>query len=303
MRADVIMDNMIIPVDVADTYEQRRKVIHVSMLRLDLVHPVISGNKIFKLHYFLEDAVNSDHKQLITFGGAYSNHLAATAFACKAAGVRSLAFIRGEKPDKLSHTLALCMKHGMHLEFISRKLYKTIHEKGFLEQVSKQFGEHVLVPEGGFSKKGAKGAELIYNYFDQNQYTHICCAIGTGTTFAGLINAKEKTEIIGFVALKNLDDINERLETLGVSGATKYTLMKGYHFNGYAKKNSQLITFMNSFYQSTKIPLDFVYTGKMMFGVYDLIKKNYFPPGSNVLCIHTGGLQGNESLPKQMLNF
>ena len=276
----------------------------VSMLRLDTIHPIVSGNKIFKLYYFLEEAKNSIHKKIITFGGAYSNHLAATAYTCKEAGVKCIGFVRGEKPKELSHTLLFCLQNEMQLEFISRESYKKINKENFLQSLKNTYGDHILIPEGGFSQKGANGAKLICNYFNLKNFSHVCCAIGTATTFAGLINGNNnETEIIGFSILKNLNDIEERLIFLGVEPSKKYSVIHDYHFGGYAKKNTDLISFINSFYQDNKIPLDFVYTGKMVFGVYNLIEKKYFPEGSNILCIHTGGLQGNNSLPEGVLNF
>lgn len=278
--------------------------ISVSMLRLDTIHPVVSGNKIFKLYYFLEEAKNSGHKQVITFGGAYSNHLAATAYACKTAGLKCIGFVRGEKPKNLSHTLLFCLQNEMQLEFISRASYKKINEAEFLKALTKKYGPHTLIPEGGFSQKGSNGAKLICNYFSSKNFSHLCCAVGTATTLAGLINgSKNETEIIGFGVLKNLNDIDARLKELKVEAQKKYSFNGDYHFGGYAKKTTDLIAFMNTFYKDNKIPLDFVYTGKMMFGVYDLIEKDYFETNSNILCLHTGGLQGNESLPEGTLNF
>ncbi len=280
------------------------KKISLSILRLDKIHPVISGNKLFKLHYFLDEAMSSSHKTIITFGGAWSNHLAATAYACEKKGLKCIGFVRGEKPALLSHTLKFCIQHGMELEFISRDLYQKKETTEFYNTLSREYGEHTLMPEGGFSTIGAKGAERITDFFDSKNYTHICCAVGTATTFAGLINgAGVNTEVIGFGVLKGLEDISQRLKRLHVDDKKKYVFNGDYHFGGYAKKNKELITFMNTFYQNNKIPLDFVYTGKMMFGVMDLIKNSYFQPGSNIICIHTGGLQGNQSLPKGMLNF
>ena len=285
--------------------------ISVSILRLDLIHPVVSGNKFFKLFYFLEEAKKSSHNQVITFGGAYSNHLAATAFACNEAGLKCIGIVRGEKPKELSHTLLFCIQNKMQLEFISRDLYKKINvrkdsygEEKFILSLKNKFGNHTLIPEGGFSKTGMRGAGLTYNYFTPDDYSHICCAIGTATTFAGLVDgSNNETEVIGFSVLKNLDDIKERFKFLDIQSSKKYTVIGDYHFGGYAKKDTELISFMNSFYENNNIPLDFVYTGKMMFGVYNLIEKKYFSEGSNILCIHTGGLQGNKSLPKGMLNF
>jgi 1-aminocyclopropane-1-carboxylate deaminase len=276
----------------------------VSILRLDTIHPVVSGNKIFKLHYFLDEALNSMHQQVITFGGAYSNHLAATAFATHVKGLKSVGIVRGEAPRVVSHTLLFCIQNRMQLEFISRSSYQKINTGEFQNSLTKKYGDHTLIPEGGFSPKGAKGAKLIMDYFNSEKFTHICCPIGTATTFGGLVNGCEsEAELMGFCVLKNLNDIESRLIELKVDQAKKYSFNGDYHFGGYAKKTAGLITFMNTFYGDNKIPLDYVYTGKMMFGVYDLINKNYFPPGSDILCIHTGGLQGNESLPRGTLDF
>ena len=280
------------------------KQIKVSMLRLDEIHPIISGNKLFKLYYFLDEASISSHKKIITFGGAFSNHLAATAFACKEMNLKSIGIVRGEKPVRLSHTLRFCLDHRMELQFVSREDYKKINEKDFLKQLNKQYGEHILIPEGGFSIKGKQGASLITQTFHRSGFTHVCMAVGTATTFAGIIDGcSNQCDVIGFSVLKNMHDIDKRLLSLEVNPSKKYSFIDGYHFGGYAKKTDELISFMNEFYIENTIPLDFVYTAKMMFGLNDLIQKNYFPPGSNVLCIHTGGLQGNQSLPKGTLVF
>lgn len=280
-----------------------KKGLQVSMHRLDEIHPVISGNKLFKLIYFLKEAKESVHKTIITFGGAYSNHLAATAFACEQMNLRSVGIVRGEESKVLSHTLLFCMQHGMQLEFISRSSYRKM-DKEFLNELKKKYGEHVLIPEGGFSVKGKKGAELITNYFVDKNFSHVCLPVGTATTFAGIVDSNEsEKEIIGFGVLKNLDDIAERFAELKVPASRKYSFIGDYHFGGYAKKTGELISFMNQFYTKHKVPLDFVYTAKMMFGIYNLSSKNYFPPGSKILCIHTGGLQGNDSLPKESFLF
>jgi 1-aminocyclopropane-1-carboxylate deaminase/D-cysteine desulfhydrase-like pyridoxal-dependent ACC family enzyme len=281
----------------------QRNGLQISMLRLDEIHPVVSGNKLFKLIYFLKEAKESVHKKIITFGGAYSNHLAATAFACEQLNLRSIGVVRGEKPEMLSHTLRFCLKHGMQLKFISRSLYKNIDAE-FLQQLQNKYGEHILIPEGGFSVKGKPGAALINNYFGDKNFTHVCLPVGTATTFAGIVDSNMTgAEIIGFGVLKNLNDINERFKELKVDPSKKLSFVGDYHFGGYAKKTKELISFMNTFYSKHSIPLDFVYTGKMMFGVYDLIEKKFFEPGSKILCIHTGGLQGNDSLRKGELIF
>jgi 1-aminocyclopropane-1-carboxylate deaminase len=278
--------------------------ISVSMLRLDAIHPVVSGNKLFKLRYFLDDALRSVHRQVITFGGAYSNHLTATAYACQESGLRSVGIVRGEAAPVLSHTLEYCRRQGMQLEFISRTAYRNCYTDEFQQSLNARYGPHTLIPEGGFSQKGVEGAALIPGYYQAKGFTHICCAIGTATTFAGLISAHEPgCRLTGFCVLKNIDDIEKRLTALGIPRSPHYSYNGDYHFGGYAKSSPELLAFMNTFYTRHTIPLDFVYTGKMMYGVFDLISKNYFAPGENILCIHTGGLQGNGSLPPGTLNF
>jgi 1-aminocyclopropane-1-carboxylate deaminase/D-cysteine desulfhydrase-like pyridoxal-dependent ACC family enzyme len=280
-----------------------REKITLSLLRLDEIHPVISGNKIFKLHYFLQQAISSK-KKLITFGGAFSNHLAATAAACRSYRLQCMGIVRGEKPSSLSPILSYCIKQGMQLQFISRGSYNEKTQESFIRKLQVKFGDHVLIPEGGFSKEGVQGAAKIYSYIGSKNYTHICCSLGTATTMAGLLSAaRPSQQIIGFSALRNLD-FEERIRfLLGDVPAKNYCFTSDYHFGGYARSTNELINFMNTFYQSYSVPLDFVYTGKMMFGVFDLIDKNYFAPNSQILCIHTGGLQGNCSLLPRALNF
>jgi 1-aminocyclopropane-1-carboxylate deaminase/D-cysteine desulfhydrase-like pyridoxal-dependent ACC family enzyme len=271
--------------------------LEIFILRLDEIHPVISGNKLFKLIYFLAEAKNSRDKKIITFGGAYSNHLAATAFACKELKIKTVGIVRGEKPKVLSPTLLFCLENEMQLEFIDRESYRKINQKYFLKELKNKHGEHILIPEGGFSIEGKQGAGLINEHFNDKHFTHVCVPVGTATTFAGLVDSnKNETQIMGFGVLKNFIDIEKRLAELKVSPEKKYFFFNDYHFGGYAKKTDALIAFMNEFYKENKIALDFVYTAKMMFGVRDLIQKNYFPENSKILCIHTGGLQGNSSL-------
>ena len=297
-------EKLFIPIEKLEDELFRKHDVAVSMLRLDAIHPVVSGNKIFKLHYFLQEAKLSLHKKIITFGGAYSNHLAATAFACKQTGLQSVGIVRGEKPAQLSHTLQFCIDTGMQLHFINKNEYKKNNEKHFTDALLYKYGDHVLIPEGGFSIQGAQGAAMICNYFNNKKFTHVCLSVGTATTLSGLMLAdNHDINIIGFSALKNMTDIKERLALLQIHSLKKYTVINDYHFGGYAKKSDELLMFMNNFYKTHNIALDFVYTGKMMFGVYDLIRREYFAKGSEILCIHTGGLQGNQSLSKGVLSF
>lgn len=281
----------------------QKMAIKISMLRLDEIHPVISGNKLFKLHYFLEEALASKHKTILTFGGAYSNHLAATAYACRVFNLTCIGIVRGERPAVPSDTLAFCEGQGMVLEFISRNDYKKnagLQENAILKE---KYGDYVVIPEGGFSEKGMLGASEIAGFYSGNNYSHICVAIGTATTVAGILrNSAQEVNVIGFPALKGMSDISERLHKLGINNQDNLSIINDYHFGGFGKKTPELIHFINQFYQENKIPLDFVYTGKMMFGIQDLLKKKYFPAGSDILCIHTGGLQGNSSI-KEMLIY
>ncbi len=285
-----------------DTIEKN---ITLTIARLDKIHTDVSGNKLFKLHYFVEECLNYSHKTLLTFGGAFSNHLAATAFLCNKKGITSIGIVRGEEPKVLSHTLTRCKELGMNLKFISRENYKNFaYNENDIHELKTLFGEFTMVPEGGYNTVGAKGASLIMDVIEPDKYSHICTSVGTATTVAGLLLKKQKAqEIIAIPVIKNMLDIIDRLHLLGVDKTLTPLVFSDFHFGGYAKHTGELIDFMNSFYAETKIPTDFIYTAKMMYGIYNKIKTGYFKPGSNILCIHTGGLQGNKSLPPGTLIF
>lgn len=283
-----------------------QKQVTVAVLRLDKIHPFVSGNKLFKLHYFLEEAITGKYNAVLTFGGAYSNHLAATAYACKALQIKSIGIVRGEKPRQLSHTLLQCMQDGMKLKFISRQQYAKKEDAAFMNELTTIFGECMIIPEGGYHPLGAKGAALIMDLVKDNSYTHICTATGTATTLAGiLLAAKEEQTVMGFPVLKGMTDNKARIKELTGSESefNNLLILADHHFGGYAKKTGQLIHFMNDCWLQYKLPLDFVYTAKMLFGVIDSIKKDKFKKGSKILCLHTGGLQGNKSLPLNSLLF
>ena len=278
----------------------------VDVVRLDMIHPIVSGNKLFKLHYFLQEALQSIHKTIITFGGAYSNHLVATAFACQAYGLKSIGIVRGEMPEQLSATLQHCTNYGMQLKFISRVDYAKKENAYFLNDLITEFGQAIIIPEGGYHPTGAKGAALIGELIKENNYSHICTASGTATTTAGLLLAASANQtIISVPVLKGMTDTEERLDFLCRNNYKKEQLeiFNNYHFGGYAKKTPELITFMNYLWQQHRLPTDFVYTAKLFFAIYDQIKNDYFTPESKILCLHTGGLQGNNSLPAGTLLF
>lgn len=277
----------------------------VSVARLDKIHPEISGNKIFKLHYFLEECLQSKHKTILTFGGAYSNHLDATAALCRKNKINCIGLVRGEAAVNLSHTLSSCREKGMQLYFISRNEYKNITGNTDEDHIQHRYGKCTVIPEGGYNTKGAKGASLIMDLMKDLHFTHICTATGTATTLAGLLLKKlPYQKIISVPVIKNMTDIHERLKYLipGIE-INEEEIFHDYHFGGYAKYTDELIIFMNEFYSKHGVPTDFVYTGKLMYAVIDKIKKGYFEKGSNVLLLHTGGLQGNKSLEKGKLIF
>lgn len=287
--------------EITDPFCQSKKVsLHVA--RLDALHPVISGNKYFKLKYNIVQAVNERKKGIVSFGGAYSNHLAAAAYACKEAGLKSYAIVRGENTNHLSHTLKFCREQGMQMEFINRQAYK--NKEALYQYYQQKLNDYYLVPEGGDNQNGEKGCtEILPQINDSYKYTHIVCAIGTGTTLRGLVKSSlPHQKIIGIVVLKGAEDMNNSIAA-NLTAYQNFELNHQYHFGGYAKKNNALIKFMNHFYTQHKIPTDFVYTGKLLYAVNDLISKNYFPWESSILCIHSGGLQGNLSLPAETLLF
>ncbi len=281
----------------------RQKELSVAVLRLDAIHPVVSGNKLFKLHYFLQEAMSTEHKTILTFGGAYSNHLVATAFACEANGLKSIGIVRGEKPAKLSSTLQQCLNYGMQLQFISREDYDEKETVRFQNELKNKWGACCIVPEGGYHPLGAKGAALIQHIIKDGNYTHVCTASGTATTTAGLLLAGDQ-KIISVPVLKGMVDIASRLNFLcGSFNIERLEIFDRYHFGGYAKRTPELIAFMNGMWRQHGLPTDFVYTAKMFFAIYDKIKNGHFPAGSRIICLHTGGLQGNNSLPAGSLLF
>jgi 1-aminocyclopropane-1-carboxylate deaminase/D-cysteine desulfhydrase-like pyridoxal-dependent ACC family enzyme len=291
-----------ITVDEIDLPLLHEKKVRCSVLRIDKIHPVISGNKWFKLKYYLEEAKALGKKCIATFGGAYSNHIIATAAAGELFNLRSVGIIRGERPSTLSFTLKQAMDHGMNLFFVTREQYT---QKILPPEISDK-EQIYLINEGGYGPKGTKGAAEILNHCERDNYSHIACAVGTSTMMAGLImGSLSSQETIGIPVLRNKIDLESAL--LGsLSPATKtkkFQMIHDYHFGGYAKCNAQLIRFMNDMYKNIGIPTDFVYTGKLFFGIFDLIRNNFFPEGSRLLIVHSGGLQGNGSLPRGALIF
>ena len=264
--------------------------------REDKIHPFISGNKYRKLKYNIIEAESLGFKTLLTFGGAYSNHIAAVAFAGQEFGFNTIGIIRGEElEDKIKDnpTLTYAQSCGMIFKFVTRNNYREKSSDGFIKNLESEFGKFFLIPEGGTNLLAIKGCEEILTETDK-QFDYVCCAVGTGGTISGLINASEPNQsILGFPALKGgflRQDISKFVTN------KKWDLITGYHFGGYAKINNELITFINQFKKDYDIPLDPIYTGKMMYGIIDIIKQNKFRNGTKILAIHTGGLQGIEGM-------
>ncbi len=286
------------------------------MLRLDKLHPVVSGNKWFKLKGYLQLALQSPANPIITFGGAWSNHLLATAYAARQAGLDAIGIVRGEQPATGSATLEAASSYGMQLEFISRGEYAEKESPGFLHRLAERYPGATIIPEGGAGITGILGSEDILREIDTENYTHILCAIGTGTMLMGLLRASHPGQVvIGVPILKGIEDLPALLSSmLGRSTIDPKTigspdrqsrcrLLPGYHFGGYARHSRVLLDFMNRFFRETGIPSDFVYTGKLFYAITDSMHKDVFPAHSRLLIIHSGGLQGNRSLPSGNLDF
>jgi 1-aminocyclopropane-1-carboxylate deaminase len=260
--------------------------------REDLIHPYVSGNKFRKLKYNLLQVLQEKKKTILTFGGAFSNHILAVAAAGKENGFRTIGIIRGEElADKVAenHTLQKAQELGMVFEFVSRETYRNKNSEEFIINLKEKFGDFYLLPEGGTNDLAIKGCEEVLTERDAD-FDYICCAVGTGGTIAGIINcSKPSQQVLGFPALKG-DFLKEDICKFAKNN--NWELITNYHFGGYGKVTEELIFFINQFYQQYDIPLDPIYTGKMVFGVLDLIEKKWFPDNSKILLLHTGGLQG-----------
>jgi len=275
--------------------------------REDLIHPFVSGNKFRKLKYNLQEAKKLKKKALLTFGGAYSNHIVATAVAGKLGGFKTFGIIRGDELGKNlkeileeNATLREAHKNGMKFHFVSRELYRQKSSFGFIEKMKNKWGDFYVIPEGGTNCLAVDGCEEILTKED-SEFDYICSAVGTGGTIAGLIKSlKKHQKVIGFPALKG-NFLSEEIKKYTVKN-NNWSLQKAYHFGGYAKYNEELITFINDFKKETTILLDPVYTAKMVFGILDLIKKDTFTEGTKILAIHTGGIQAIAGFNQRLEN-
>lgn len=271
------------------------KGVELFVYRLDLNHTHISGNKLYKLKYNLEEAKKQGKKTILTFGGAFSNHIAATAAAGNEYGFDTIGIIRGEAASDLNPTLTFAKECGMQLHFVSRALYQNKDElnKYVEEHFSSQ--NYYSIPEGGSNELGILGCKEITKDVD---FDYVCCACGTGSTITGItLSLGEHQHAIGFQVLKGENYIQTEVEkwlTHFKSIEKKWEINENFHFGGYAKLKPELLNFMLQFEKENAIPLDYIYTGKMMFGIIELIKAGKFKKGDKIIAIHTGGLQGNK---------
>ena len=265
------------------------KGIELAILRLDLIHPEISGNKWFKLKYNLQQAKAERKDTILTFGGAYSNHIAATAFACKLAVMKSIGIIRGEDITEDNQTLALAKKNGMNIIPISREEYKRKRADDYLNELATKYPTSYCVPEGGDNELGEKGCEEILTK-ETNRFKTLFCACGTQTTFNGIANSLDtKQKLVGINVLKFDATTNKK----------NAVILNKYHFGGYAKHTEALLNFKSWFECTYGIPLDYIYTAKLFYAVFDLIDKKDIQELDQILIIHSGGLQGNSGYEKR----
>lgn len=261
--------------------------------REDLNHPYVSGNKWWKLKYNLEEAGRQQKKILLTYGGAYSNHIYATAAAANELNLKSVGIIRGEETFPLNPTLSFAKEKGMELKYIPRSAYR-LKEKH--AQYLSQFKDYYSIPEGGSNFFAVKGISEFAKKLGE-EFDYLCCPVGTGGTLAGLIGTLEGSKkIVGFPVLKGSHFLIDEIKNLIVekNKSSNWQLIYDYHFGGYAKATPELFQFIEAFNSSHNVPLEFIYTGKMMAGIYDLISKGFFRRGATILAIHTGGLQGKQ---------
>ncbi|HEX5170761.1 MAG TPA: pyridoxal-phosphate dependent enzyme [Cyclobacteriaceae bacterium] len=282
--------------------EIRNEILDRSRVRLlvkreDLNHPYVSGNKWWKLKYNLSEARREGYKSILTFGGAYSNHIYATAAAASEYGFDSIGVIRGEETLPLNSTLSFARDRGMKVTYITRQEYKDKTDEAFLRTLKKRFGEFYFIPEGGTNKLAVRGIGEFGDLLRETSFDYLCVPVGTGGTLAGLVGGLEgKSTVIGYSVLKGSDFLfDEVRQILALSDFKDYGNWKleiRYHQGGYGKITKQLLAFINEFETEQGFSLDPIYTGKMMWGIFEDIKKGHFAEGSTILAIHTGGLQG-----------
>src|SRR5690625_530174 len=285
-------------------YKNQEKNIQAFLKRLDQIPPKGFGNKIYKLKYNLLQAKKMGFKTMVSFGGAYSNHIAALAKTAKTEGIKAIGIIRGEELGEnldqtlqQNPTLALAAQNGMELIFISRASYRQKNTQEFKNKLLEQWGPVYILPEGGSNEWAVKGCEEIISESDKN-FDYICCPVGTGGTVSGIIRAASpQQKVLGYLALKA--DLSAEIERY--VNSNNWKLIKDYHFGGFAKINKELVSFINTFTDENQVVLDPIYTGKMMFGIFKDIENGFFKENSRILAVHTGGLQGIEGMNQKLI--
>lgn len=271
------------------------KNLDVQLLRIDEIHPSISGNKWFKLKYNLDDVVKKKLDGIVTFGGQFSNHIHAMASATDLLGLKSVGIIAGANQSRLTSTLLYAQQKGMELHFVSRAIYRKKHEPAQMAKWQALFPNFGIVPEGGTNHLAIKGAAEIVDFAPAN-FDYIITACGTGGTLAGLATRlKSHQKAIGVSVLKGEDKLTAFIESF-IGKGKNFEVISGYHFGGYAKTTEELKNFIRQFYEEKNILLEQVYTAKMMMSVIDLAQKNYFKKSSKLVLLHTGGLQGLDKM-------
>lgn len=272
-----------------------QKQVKVWIKRDDLIHPFISGNKWRKLKYNIQHAKKGGFAALLTLGGAYSNHIYATAAAAKENGFKSIGIIRGEEHLPINPTLAFAVQQGMKLVYIDREAYRLKDIEPIRTKLEEHYGKLYMIPEGGTNSLAIQGCMEIIPEIT-HPYDFFVCSVGTGGTISGVIaGLKGQSQVLGFSALKGnflKEEIKGLFNTCHIVNYQNWKIITDYHFNGYAKISLELIHFIKDFKENHGILLDPIYTGKMMYGLFDLIEKGYFPKGSKIVALHTGGLQG-----------
>lgn len=271
---------------------------HIDVLRLDRLHPFISGNKWYKLKYHLKAALREGKGELLSFGGAYSNHLHALAYTGHRYGLETRALVRGEATGTLTPTLQDCARWGMHIEWVNRQHYPELAREPAKEELQQQYPGAWIIPEGGGGHEGLQGVCDLFEQLARSSsfdYQYLVCPVGSGTTLAGMAAANiPGVRCLGFSALKGAHDLEQRVAHAlsAVSDAGAWQIIHDYHFGGFAKMTARLRDFISLIHSETQIVLDPVYTGKMMFGLMELMHQGRLPEDARILVVHTGGLQG-----------
>jgi 1-aminocyclopropane-1-carboxylate deaminase len=286
----------------------------VDLLRLDVLHPIVSGNKFYKLRFYIAEAIENGVSTVASFGGPYSNHIVALAFTAKEAGLKSIGYIRTNEDEPITPSMAEAKGYGMELVYLGRTDFQT--KKASILETMDAKSDMYLIDEGGYGTIGAKGAATILSENETAHYDYIVCAVGTGTMLAGIAHAAlPHQKIIGIPVLKNEGSIEAEINALlldkndlnydsnNYNKNRSYTLLHQFHQGGYAKTNPMMFDFMNRLWDAENIPTDIVYTSKLLFAIEQLLQENYFEKDASILVIHSGGLQGNRSLPDGTLKF